>query len=260
MKKKEYANEIAKRIENAEVSEVSKANGIVYTGITVKIGSGNVHPTIYIDTMFDSGYTVDEAAAVVIQTAEEHKTPDVDLTWLTDFAKVKPYLKARLYNQSTKAEVKKSAKAYGFQDLIIVPYIDDVVENGSIRVTKQLLNAWNVSAAKVIKTAQENSKKDAIAKSMSEMMSECGHPGVSDTVPMSVITNSKKTFGAYSVIALMDELKAKYKNGFTVLPSSVHEVIIITESDPYFDSMVQEINDSEVRPDEQLSNHAYTIA
>ena len=57
---------------------------------------------------------------------------------------------------------------------------------------------------------------------------------------------------------LQESLKEKF---FNVLPSSVHEVIIVPESSQIRQSelerMVREINETQVPEEEILSNHAY---
>lgn len=262
MTKSNYAKAIATMV-NGEVKDVEKANGVIYTGIMVETGS-NVRPCIYIDKMFDDGLTVEEAAEQVKRIADANKADDLKIDDLMKWENVKPMLRARLYNEKTSADVKKSAACYGFDDLVIIPYIDGIIENGSIKVTYQMLERWNVSAAEVLDIAEKNSNKEADAKTMLETMREMGYPipeEAEDDGNMIVVTNKARMFGAYAVITKLSTLKVLFPNGFTVLPSSVHEVIVTPINDQEaFDDMVSTVNDEQVDYAEQLSNHAYRIA
>jgi len=258
---RDYANDVAKLV-NGEVKEVEKTNGVINTGVVVNQGS-NISPVVYLDQMFEEGLTVREAADVVIDIANRHARTAPDLDFIKDFEAVKPMLRARLYNEKTSADIKKSAAGYGFPDLVIVPYIDNVIENGSIKVNFNMLENWGVSAAEVIEIAEENSRQEATMKSMVEVLQGLGYPipDLDDQPEMIVVSSTSGSFGAYSIIARLDDLKQRFKNGFTVLPSSVHEVIVVEEDAPEtFDNMVNEVNNTEVDYTDVLSNHSYRIA
>jgi len=254
--KKEYANEVA-RLVNGEVKEVEKANGAIFTGIMVDTGS-TAKPTIYIDDMKADGLTVEEAAAKVQEIAKKSAI-SVDLGFMTDWEAVKPMLRARLYNKATKADVFREA-GNGFDDLVIIPYVEGVIKNGSCKVTNELIEKWNVTPDEVLSVAEANSN-DGTIQSMADMMKELGHPLPEGyDCPMYVVTNSNRMFGAYAILSKLDDLREIFPEGFTVLPSSVHEVIVVPADDLGFDSMVQDVNDTEVNITDQLSNHAYRIA
>lgn len=260
MNKNEYAAQVAQKV-NGEVKEVEKANGIIYTGIMVDNGT-IARPTVYIDQMIEEGLTVDEAAEQVKKAAKKAALPDVTLDWLNDYEQVKPLLRARLYNEKTSAEVKKPA-GHGFDDLVIIPYIENVIERGSVKVNAHLLDKWNVTAEEVIEQAEKNSAKEADLTSMVDMLRSMGFPGElpDDDGQMIVVSNKARMFGAYAVISKLPILNVLFPDGFTVLPSSVHEVIVVPMNDKMaFDNMVQEVNAAEVDYTEQLSNHAYRIA
>lgn len=265
MTKKEYANRIAALV-NGEVKEVEKANGVILTGIVIDTGT-NVRPCIYIDAMYEEQYTPEEAAEKVAEIAKENARPALSLDFMSSFEAAKPLLRARLYNKATTAEVKRSAAGYGFDDLVIIPYLENVTVNGSIKVTEAILKMWDVTADEVIDAAEENSKNDATMENMAEVLAQMASatgipaPNMGDVPPLYVISNNSRMFGAYGIIAQLEALKQRFKAGFTVLPSSVHEVIVVDADDPAaFDDMVSSVNAAEVDPEQQLSNHSYRIA
>ena len=80
---------------------------------------------------------------------------------------------------------------------------------------------------------------------------------------MYVLSNKLKNYGAACIAYpyILDMLAGVLKENFYVLPSSVHEVIIVPESSQIRQSelerMVREINETQVPEEEILSNHAY---
>lgn len=82
-------------------------------------------------------------------------------------------------------------------------------------------------------------------------------------IKMYVLSNKLKNYGAACIAYpyILDMLAGVLKENFYVLPSSVHEVIIVPESSQIRQSelerMVREINETQVPEEEILSNHAY---
>ena len=261
----DFAQEISAQIEGSEVQEVEKANGVKLTGIVFPTGAANVKAIIYADDLMKEGLTVEEAAEKIRKVQELEATNKINIDFINDFEAVKPRLRARLFNERTSAAVKKSAAEYGFSDLVIIPYITGIETGngaGAIKVTAGLMETWGVSPDEVIRIAEDNSKDDFRITSMASYLAGMGQPmpGIIDD-PMSIVTNESMSFGAYAIIPALDDLKKRFKNGFIVLPSSVHEVLVVDVTDsPELDLMVEEVNDTTVNPTEQLSNHAYRIA
>jgi hypothetical protein len=86
-----------------------------------------------------------------------------------------------------------------------------------------------------------------------------------------VVSNADGALGAGVIAAdgLLDELANKIGGSFYMLPSSIHEVLIMKDSKiPGFsddieeiakrlNEMVREVNENEVKPEDVLSDHAY---
>ena len=85
-----------------------------------------------------------------------------------------------------------------------------------------------------------------------------------DTSDSTILSNRNLMNGAALILCdeVMDKVVEHYKvNVLYILPSSIHEVIIIPDSDSvdvkYLKNMVYEINRSTVAPEERLSDHVY---
>lgn len=256
----EYAQTIAQGIEGATVTDVEKANGVILTAVVIPTDNVSVKANFYVDDYYKDGADIEDVIDR-IREFQRKKTPAFDLDFISDFEQVRPKLRARLFNKATRADVFKGACEYGFDDLIIVPYIEEVIPDGAVKVTSELVKTWGVTPAEVLQIAEENSKQEATINSFSDTLRLMGYidPPCDDF--MFIVTNTRMCYGAYALIAKLDELKARFKNGFTVLPSSVHEVIVVDAQDERsMSAMVNEVNAEVVDPDEQLSNRAYTIA
>ena len=253
MTKMEYAKTIAELI-NGEVKEVEKENGIIYTGVTKKSVT-NISPIIYIDNLYENGVDVLDASKKVEEKIKQSNV-SFDIDFINDYEKAKPRLQARLYNNKTNVEVSKSAERYGFDDLIIVPILivsEDDDGTATTKVTRDLLAKWNKSATEVVSDAIEN--LDYEIMDMAKLL------GISLGEPMGmyVVTNKKRRYGAASVLKAKDELNRMFPEGYIVLPSSVHEVIVVKNDDNIkaYTEMVKMVNSDVVAPEEVLSDKVY---
>ena len=194
---------------------------------------------------------------MINSTIEDLKIVDIDIDKYADYENVKDKIKVRLYNIEHAGDVYEMGNNYGFKDLALVPYIDGVEvdgDKGSIRVTKELLNLWEMTEREVVSQGVKNLKYRI--ESMSKMF---GLP--EGAFPMMVVTNDDFFYGASSVIPATKELREMFPDGYIVLPSSVHEVIVIPKTEDndinYFIDMVKNINATVLEPQDKLSDNAY---
>ena len=261
----EYGNEIVTELSNrgitAELSQ-RKKNQKDVTSISINPRANMAVPTIYIDELYSLGVTVRQAVEEILRIAEEHPARRVDelLPNMNNYETIRPLLKARLYWNNIDADVKMSAERYGFDDLIIVPYIEfDMGENtGAIRVNKSLMKSWDVTQKQVIDDAIQNVSNDDRIYDM------CGIMGLPSLVPMYIVTNRTKNFGAISIISprIRMILKEMFPEGYYVLPSSVHEVIIMSRlfgSESKALDLVKTVNSEVLDKEYKLSDAVYTF-
>lgn len=77
-----------------------------------------------------------------------------------------------------------------------------------------------------------------------------------------VLTNTAKINGAAVLLyeGVLHKLGERFGTGFYIIPSSVHEVLLLAETGEPVEAlnrMVREVNDSQVAPEEVLSDHVY---
>ena len=250
---------------NVSVQEVVKNNNVKYTGIVVREIGSAIGGTIYINDMYEKGYSVERAGKEVMEIVKNNKKPDIDVNFFKDYEQVKDKLRAKLVNISNEQYAGISAAEYGYDDLKIVPYVKiNFGENsGSINILDEHVKTWNVDIKDIVKTALENIKDDYDIQSMSDFLGAMGMPGM-DTPGFDIVTNSEKMYGAIGVIAAKETLHDKYPEGYTVIPSSVHEMLVLDKrlvesGGMQLANMIKEVNASCVAPEEILGDHEYTF-
>ena len=270
----QYANAIAEAI-GGKSNPVEKANGVVFYGITKMIEGSNISPTIYVEDWYKRDVPVEVAAKEIEEIINKNRKENFDLDNINDFEKVKPMLKARLYNKATKAEVYR--KANGFDGLIIIPYIEIDMNDGakgSIKVTDRMVELWGVTKRTVIDEAVKNTKNEIVIEDIAETIIQItiaqGFPeelaremyGGCD-VPMYIITNRDKHYGAIQAVLGREKLKKCFPNGYTIIPSSIHEMLLIPDAnldEEILREMIGDVNVQEIRPEEVLGTKPYIFA
>lgn len=255
-----YSRKVAKQV-NGEYKEIEKANGVKKHGIIIKTDT-NVCPTVYVDELYADGVSVADCVKRIKKMLEENVpvvVPEVDRFGDYD-GFIKERLRARLYNKKTNADVYVTAEPYGFDDLIIIPYIE--LGGAGVRVTDSLLKAWDKSGGEVIDTALGNSREYNLTP-LTEVLKDIGFPIPDDEeVPLYVLTNGTKSFGAITAITQREMLKEKFPNGYKIIPSSVHEVLVISDDEADTEmaelaNIIVSVNEEQVAPEERLGEHAY---
>ena len=224
----------------AEEKDVVK-NGVTLHGIMV--GEGDVRPVIYPDP----NTTADE----IISQFERVKGTTFDLDSLKDSEYIKSHVYVGLQKSSSQDLVKKRTKYKGIEQYLYVKISD----NACFKLTTEMIaeDVWN--------QAKANTFKETVVATMAQIMRDFGMDG--PETPLYVVTNTAKYRGAANILDRKSLIKALGRGNFIVLPSSIHEMLILPaeEYDNLSDlaQMVREIIASQVAPSEQLGDTAYKI-
>ena len=225
--------------------------------------------------MYDEGYSVDKAAEMVRRIAEESRVPDTGFAeqFLDYEGYIKERLRVRLLNKKNYDEVQKSAASFGFEDLILVPYVNmDMSDisgmSGSVKLKNEHLKHWGVSENEVFKAAIKNTKNDVEIKDMMEIVAQM--EGIPEDIVAQmtagrprqlVVSNKSNIYGAAAILGCIEQLKEQYEDGFFVIPSSVHEVIVLPVTEEFdkesLDSMVRDVNATVVSSEDFLADGTY---
>ena len=199
--------------------------------------------------------------------------PILNLDFIKNFDEVKDKLNIRLINYVANKEMLQEIPYEKFLDLAIICVIE-VCNDGAIKVNNNLFQMWNIEQKELFEIAKENTQKiqPPIGQNMVDIINsmfggsdktEGMDKFRTDINPMYVLTNKGKSFGASVILydGLLEKLANEMNSDLIIIPSSVHEVIIL----PYtkdmdelnITSMIRDINGTEVEIEEILSNHPY---
>lgn len=149
--------------------------------------------------------------------------------------------------------------------------IEDEEESGtaSVKVNEELLNHFCIEVDKAWEIALSNVCGDTCIIPMKQIMEEEVGMALPDDIapPLYVVTNHSRFKGASTILNKGRLKRFAMKKGvdkLLVLPSSIHEMLILSYTDDMEDiemykAMVTEINESQVEPHERLTNNAYIL-
>ena len=270
------------------LTPILKLNGIRLHGITISEADGiNLSPMVYLEPFFERFMntgnlkkTMDE----ILDLCRNCKRPaPFDTGQLLNFGRVKDRLHYRLVNYEANQELLLTVPHQRFLDLAKIYYADCMVEAsekeripGSVLIRKKHLESWGISDLELKKAADTNTPRihpvffQSVHKILTgEIMQD---PDIQKGTPpdrqfpLYCLSNTQKEYGA-SVICypnVLEDLSRQFGDDLMVLPSSVHETLLIPQGAglqiDLLKAMVHEINREEVAPSDFLSNNVYIFS
>ena len=288
MELEKFAEEVLREVEEkagetlkARIVPGNKNNGATLTGITASKHEGKGGVCIYLDNYYegycDGRITPDWAAEDVYGKLMEHcnDLDGMDMRALWDWEAAKTHIRAKLVNREMNCEFLKKVPHRDFLDLAVIYYVtvEGLPEgvNGAFTVSDGNMEIWKKEEDDLYQMAVSNMRLDG--KPVFEDMEKVIRNIVPEEIPdlavgipkfrFYVLTNPQKVFGAVVLLdgSTLKEIGDKLECDFIVLPSSLHESIIIPAdvSAAYQElaEMVTDINRNVVSIEERLSDHVY---
>lgn len=283
---------LPEKFEDSEVSihAVTKNNEIL-DGLTVTSPNSNMATTIYLNDFYEhyeNGRDMDSIMEQIASIRTEHEMDqDFDISKITNFENVQDKIIPRIVGMEENEELLANRPHALMDDLAVIYAVDlGSNDNGSMSVpiTNHLMENWKVSQKTLHEAALANMGEltPSTFKTMNEIMKEMMLPDmveqmggdreaaeamieamIPDEERMYVLTNEQKLNGAAAILddKMMDQIREKVGDEFFILPSSTHEVLIVPAEAGIeleaLESMVQEVNATQVAPQDRLSDHVY---
>ena len=260
-----------------ELKEVRKNNGVLLHGLLISSGSHNVVPTIYLDHFFRA-YTEGMTFAEILRRLLEVYGQDVparsiDMEFFRDFEKVQNRICFRLIGQAGNEELLNDIPYVEFLDMAICffyAYKGNELGEGSILIHNSHMEMWECSVTDLMGLARQNTPAlfpwqcCTMEEVIREMIDrEHQEELLAEEVPMKVLSNRQRTNGAACLIYpnVLEHLAEESKSDLYILPSSIHEAILLADSgreDPgELKSMIVQVNRTQVAPEEVLTDSLY---
>ena len=259
---------------NVTVQEVVKNNNCHLRGLNILATDSNVSPTIYINHYYEQytyGREIGDIIEEIVSIYEDNRVGNIDISFFTDYSRIKDKITVKLVNYEQNIELLQEVPHRRFLDLAIVLncLVDmDGKENASILIRDCHLDYWNISLDDIFKLAIFNTRQllgievEDILKILGEMIES--EPSFCEmSFPMLVLTNRYRLNGATCILYadILKNIANERDCDFYILPSSIHEVILV----PAYDFVscnelmetVKSVNKTVVSENEVLSDHVY---
>lgn len=256
------------------IQKVQKNNNVSFYGLLILSKKSNVSPTIYLDSFFDAyarGAELSEIVSKIISLyREDAPGKDINMDFFKCFEKVKDRICYRLISAEANSGLLEKIPYVPFLDMAITfyyAYQGQEIGSGTILIYNSHVQLWGTCVRELMCLARENTPRlfKWEIRSMRELLGEGenteGEP--EEEMYPEVLSNEQRTFGAASILypGLLEELAGRVQKNFYILPSSVHEVILLADNgngDPrMLRQIVEEVNATQVEPQEVLSSQIY---
>lgn len=265
------------------VGSYSHNNCLSLYGLTILEPGSNISPTIYLEEFFQQyqhGVSLPEICRQIVQHYSLRRfTNKIDTSFFTCLDKVRPQIAYKLIHYQRNRDILPDIPHFAYLDLAIVFYClvpGFAQENASILIHNSHLNLWGISKDSLLLFAQQNTPRllpwncDSLANLLFPGRTKLPYSGqenpappADDAMPMYVLTNNQCLFGACCILYpdVLQEISQNLADDLYILPSSIHEIILIPSSfieNPHsLCEIVREVNLTEVAQDEILSDSIY---
>lgn len=277
----EFVNEMKAAVKlktdkEVDIVKSGKTNGCILTGLSITTDNDIISTVIYLDNMYEeylNGMDREQIVTDIIRMYEENRdVHEWDVSYLSDYGRVAPLIRASLVNYGENVEMLKGMPHRKFLDLAVVYHIEVEIPGkergtGGINVQNVCLELWGVSEADLYGQAMRNMEHEALVMDLCETLEGCLPNGElkihEPNVKMLVLTNKKMWHGAAMVLqteTLDNACMQMQTERLVIIPSSIHETILIPygEDDMYgIDEMINEVNREYLDITEVLSGHPY---
>lgn len=277
------------------INRVLKNNGTRLDGLVIMEKDHMMAPTIYIDDYYPKykkGMSIDKIMDEILSSYYMNRDSfELNLDFFKSYEKMRHRIAFKIINHKKNKELLKQIPHKKFLDLAIVYYA--VLSDNGGRIATALLHnthleAWNIDQKTLDEQASFNTPRllratirpiekvlddyadkngiksfdtagtDECDEYFPDLSKEFNHCGC-----MYVLTNSTGMNGAACLLyeKPLACFGRKIDQDFFVLPSSVHEVILVPKTENInkedLSEMVRDINKTDVSADEILSDNVY---
>lgn len=284
---------------NLELNHINKNNGSVLEAFCMMQNGSNIAPTFYLKDYYgeyQKGRDVKSLAKEMYsQFLLKKPSENIDMEFFLDFGQMKKRIVYKLVNYQLNRELLEKLPHCRFLDLAIVFYCiikNDMFANASILIYHKHLEKWGKSTEEIYQAAlintpfllpfelrsmeevmrealmqdlkkesKQEEPNDILIKAADQMLQE--EKDGSFHIPMYILGNQEKFLGAAAILydGLLADIAEKLGGDFFILPSSVHEVILLpfreAPKPECLPMIVQDVNKSQLEEDEVLSDHVY---
>lgn len=261
------------------LQDILKNNDTHLDGLTILANGCNLSPTIYLNPFYEQyleGRELDAIYDEILFIYNNH-TPkgNIDISFFTDYEKVKERIVFKLVNYERNKELLKKVPHIRYLDLALIfnCLLDSSREGfATILIYHHHLSFWHITVNELYELAVKNTPRllhyhiENMADIISDIISAgdpCLFEHSYDPLPMYILSNKSKLNGSGCILYenLLAQISAKLHSDLYILPSSIHEVLLIptnhSKTSTELTALVEEVNSTQLLPEEILSDHVY---
>lgn len=263
--------------QKVQVYPILKNNGTIYDGLVIIDPILNISPTIYLNPYYHrylDGVSMEDIYEDILKTYRENRPlEDFDISLFTDYKKAQKHIVMKLVNAEKNIELLETVPHILYLDFAIIflcSVSNFMHEYATILIHNQHMEHWGVNSEDLYERAKSNTPQILPPRldNLHDVFEYITHESLPflEELNCSILTNKIKVHGATCILYpdLLDEIATIYDDNLVIIPSSIHEVLVIPEENMGkehtlrdFNNMIQEVNDTQLTDDEMLSNHAY---
>lgn len=252
-----------------------KQNRMGLHGCTLAMPEAAAAPTFYLEDLYEAylnGTAVEDIAEGVIEFAKENNRAVIpNGIDVVDYESTRKHLGLMVIGAEENREYLETLVHEVIEGLALVPivFINDENSTGCIKIKKELLLAWEVTAQEVMEEAKQNSARvmPPTFKLMSDILRENSDLDLDDLcVPeeaeLFVVSNRHFVYGASVAFypGFLERIGKALGTDFYILPSSINEMLILRDlgQDPMMLlNIVKTVNRTEISPEEILADAVF---
>ena len=269
----EFCKELKHRIEEkmgkeVKVFERKMNNSVVTHGFYVVDPDMSISSILYFENWykrFQGGYDMETIVNDIIKIIEEDRVTTAGnsiVDNLTNFGIVKNNIIYCLVNYEMNKERLNGYIYERFLDLAKVYYVNMTLTDrsmGKVMIRKEMLRIWDVSAEEVKQCGDENTPRLYPVQCLNLQQNSLGDETDDEGKSLKMILVSNVTMHEGAGVMVYPDVMKKLADLF-IIPSSVHEVLVVPYSEGEEEtllSMIKDVNSSDIKRDAVLSNSLY---
>ena len=211
----------------------------------------------------------------VYETEQSREEQEITDPMAVEYRKLQHLIFAKLVNTEKNKCLLEKVPHEPMLDLSLVFYMyrNNDPDDEEILITNEMLKQWKVDYFQLFEDAFSNTRqvmgasirplRDMIGDMIKDISFDVDLTEDEDAMPMYVLTNLWKRNGAVCILFwdMVMDLAEKLESDLLVIPSSIHEVILIPEGQGIegeeLDRLIRSVNETELNLNDVLSDHAY---
>lgn len=265
---------------NVSFKQVEKLNEGILEGIVITPVDSNVGCTFYIDKPYEA-YQKGENYSDIFRGASHFVLdgikimPKVNTENLMDYETMKDRLTMQVVSTADNQEKLSSIPHRELEDMSIVyRFLLSSTEQGTqtVLITNEMMEKFGITEEQLHQDALISSPKikpaeikgiietliESMGKEQAELM---GIEAGDDQMFVASVPDKVQGAGILAYEEFMEKAAERVGGNFYILPSSIHEVILVPETSEVdleaLEGMVREVNATQVAPEEKLTDNVY---